>query len=65
MPKLKTHKGLRKRVRVGARGAVKRKLAGGSHLMSTKNAKRRRRIRKGGVIQGVFAKKMRMAIGKA
>ena len=44
MPKQKSHKGLSKRVKVTATGKVKRKRTGGGHLMSGKNAKRRRRI---------------------
>ena len=44
MPKQKTHKGLSKRVKVTASGKVKYKRSCGGHLMSTKNAKRRRRI---------------------
>ena len=44
MPKQKTHKGLRKRVKVTASGKVKHKRPGSGHLMSSKNAKRRHRI---------------------
>ena len=44
MPKQKTHKGLRKRVKVTASGKIKIKRAGAGHLMSGKNAKRRRNI---------------------
>ena len=44
MPKQKTHKGLRKRVKVTATGKVKHKRSGAGHLMSCKNAKRRRGI---------------------
>jgi len=44
MPKQKTHKGLSKRVKVTATGKVKSHRSGGGHLMSSKNAKRRRRI---------------------
>jgi len=44
MPKQKSHKGLSKRVKVTATGKVKRKHTGGGHLMSGKNAKRRRRV---------------------
>ncbi len=47
MPKQKTHKGLRKRVRVTASGKVKFKRSGAGHLMSCKNAKRRRGISSG------------------
>ena len=45
---MKTHKGLAKRVKVTANGKIKIHKAGASHLMSVKNAKRRRRIRKTG-----------------
>jgi len=64
MPKHKTHKGLAKRVKVSARGKIKLHKAGASHLMSVKNAKRRRRIRRpGGVASNVFTRKMREALG--
>ena len=56
MPKEKTHKGLAKRVKVTARGKVKRRRAFGSHIMSGKNAKRRRRIKSSALIKGAFAK---------
>ncbi|MHC4115131.1 MAG: 50S ribosomal protein L35 [Planctomycetota bacterium] len=44
MPKQKTHKGLRKRVKVTASGRVKYRRSGNGHLMGSKNAKRRRHI---------------------
>jgi large subunit ribosomal protein L35 len=44
MPKQKTHKGIAKRVKITATGKVKHKSVGTGHLMSSKNAKRRRRI---------------------
>jgi len=44
MPKQKTHKGLSKRVKITASGKVKRHRSGSGHLMSSKNAKRRRRL---------------------
>ena len=56
MPKEKTHKGLAKRVRVTARGKIKRGKAGGRHLLSVKNAKRRRRIRTATLMVGALAK---------
>ena len=63
MPKQKTHKGLAKRVKLTARGKIKLHKAGASHLMSTKNAKRRRRIRKpGSVNSNAFTRKMREAL---
>ncbi|MBC8482040.1 MAG: 50S ribosomal protein L35 [Planctomycetes bacterium] len=44
MPKQKTHKGLKKRVKVTASGKVKFSKSFSGHLMSSKNAKRRRRL---------------------
>lgn len=42
MPKQKTHKGLRKRIKVTARGKVMRGPAGKSHLMTGTSSKKRR-----------------------
>jgi large subunit ribosomal protein L35 len=46
MPKLKTHKGMKKRFKVSATGKVSHKRAGSSHLNSHKSGKRIRRLRK-------------------
>jgi large subunit ribosomal protein L35 len=46
MPKLKTHKGIKKRFKVSATGKVSHKRCGSSHLMSHKNGKQVRRLRK-------------------
>jgi large subunit ribosomal protein L35 len=46
MPKLKTHKGTKKRFKVSANGKVSHKRCGSSHLMSHKNGKQVRRLRK-------------------
>jgi large subunit ribosomal protein L35 len=59
MPKQKTHKGLAKRFKVTATGKIKHKRAGGSHLMTGKNAKRRRRIGSSAVLSSIFAKKIK------
>jgi len=45
MPKLKTHKGARKRFKVTATGKLLRKKTGRRHLLSHKAAKRKRRLR--------------------
>ena len=64
MPKQKTHKGLTKRVKVTAAGKVKYKRACGGHLMSTKNAKRRRRIAGSSTMTNVMGKKARIMLGE-
>jgi large subunit ribosomal protein L35 len=50
MPKQKSHKGLSKRVKITATGKIKRHRTGGGHLMSGKNAKRRRRISRATIV---------------
>ena len=45
MPKLKTHKGLLKRVRITASGKVKFKRSFNSHLRSHKNGEKIRQLR--------------------
>ena len=64
MPKQKTHKGLSKRVKVTGTGKVKRKRSFGSHLMSGKSAKRRRKIGSSTLITGAAAKTTRAALGE-
>jgi len=46
MPKMKTHKGMKKRFKISATGKVSHKRCGSSHLMSHKSGKRVRRLRK-------------------
>ena len=46
MPKLKTHKGMKKRFKVSATGKVSHKKCGSSHLMSHKSGAQVRRLRK-------------------
>lgn len=64
MPKQKTHKGLSKRVKVTATGKVKHKRTGGGHLMSGKNAKRRRRVRSSSIMKSAAAKTIKIELGK-
>lgn len=56
MPKQKTHKGLSKRVKVTATGKLRRKHTGSGHLMSGKNAKRRRRLSSSTLVTRAMAK---------
>jgi len=64
MPKQKTHKGLAKRVKITATGKVKYKRSGGGHLMSGKNAKRRRRIGKAAIMTNTMARTAKLHLGK-
>jgi large subunit ribosomal protein L35 len=62
MPKQKTHKGTKKRFRVTARGKVKHRSAGTSHLASRRSKKRRRRLRGTTVMAAASAKKIIQAL---
>ena len=62
MPKLKGHRGLRKRIKVTKNGKVKRHKAGNSHLKTSKNAKSRRNLRTAICQETTAAKKMKAAI---
>ena len=64
MPKKKTHKGLKKRVKVTASGKVKAHTSFTGHLMSGKTAKRRRKLRKSIVIADVYANVMKEMLNK-
>ncbi len=64
MPKQKTHKGLKKRVKITASGKVKRGRTGAGHLMSSKNAKRRRRVSGSAMMDSTTTKTTKIALCK-
>ena len=45
MPKMKSHKGARKRFKITGSGKVKRMRAFKSHILTKKSSKRKRRLR--------------------
>jgi len=51
MPKMKSHKGARKRFKITGSGKVKRMKAFKSHILTKKTSKRKRRLRQGTTIQ--------------
>lgn len=46
MPKMKSHKGARKRFSITGSGKVRRLRANKSHILTKKDAKRKRRLRR-------------------
>ena len=50
MPKMKTHRGTAKRVRVTGSGKFKRNHAFKSHILGKKSAKRKRNLRKSAIV---------------
>jgi large subunit ribosomal protein L35 len=62
MPKLKTHRGLAKRVKITARGRVKRARAFHSHLLSSKSPKRKRNLARGTIVYSTQEKTMKSLV---
>jgi large subunit ribosomal protein L35 len=50
MPKLKTKKGLAKRFRITKTGKIKRQRSGRGHLLSKKSRKRKRMLKRAGLV---------------
>jgi len=50
MPKMKTHKGAKKRFSVTASGKVRRLKANKSHILTKKDARRKRRLRRPAIV---------------
>ena len=64
MPKMKTHKGTKKRFRLTATGKAKHRAAGTSHLASHMSQKRKRNLRGTTVVDETEAVRIRSALGK-
>jgi large subunit ribosomal protein L35 len=62
MPKQKTHKGVKKRFRVTAKGKVKHRQAGTSHLAARKTHKRKRLLRGTTTLAEQFTKQIKQVL---
>ena len=62
MPKLKTHKGTAKRIKITSTGKLIRRRSFGSHLMAKKSKSRKRVINTSAQISGKSAKNVRKAL---
>lgn len=58
MPKMKTHKGAKKRFSITGTGKVRRNKANKSHILTKKSAKRKRNLRRPGLIATPGEQKM-------
>lgn len=63
MPKLKTHKGTAKRVKITGSGKITRQRASGGHLLAKKSKSRKRAINSTGAVTGRIAKNIKQALG--
>ncbi len=63
MPKLKTHKGTAKRMKLTGSGKVTRRRAFGTHLLAKKSKSRKRAIKTSATVTGSMAKNVKRALG--
>lgn len=63
MPKLKTHKGTAKRIKVTPTGKVMRGRAGGNHLLQKKSKARKRNTATPATVKGSIAGNLKRALG--
>jgi large subunit ribosomal protein L35 len=62
MPKQKTHKGTKKRFRLTAKGKVRHRQSGTSHLAARMSQKRKRDLRGTGALDELEARRIRKAL---
>lgn len=58
MPKMKTHSGAKKRMRLTGNGLIKRSKQNKNHILTKKSTKRTRNLRKGGYVDKTQEKTM-------
>ena len=63
MPKLKTHKGTAKRIKLTSTRKLTRRRAFGNHMLSKKSKSRKRNINTPATITGGMAKNAKRALG--
>jgi len=59
MPKLKTHRGAKKRFKFTANGKIKRNKANASHILTKKTQKRKRKLRQSTIVVKEEFKRLR------
>ena len=62
MPKIKTNRAAAKRFRVTGSGKIKRNKGFKSHILSSKGKKRKRHLRKAGLVSAVESRNIRQLI---
>lgn len=63
MPKMKTHKGTAKRIKLTSTGKLTRRRAFGNHMLTKKSKGRKRAINTSAQVKGSSAKKVKRALG--
>ncbi len=62
MPKMKTHRGAAKRFKLTGTGKIKKAKAYKSHILEKKSSKRKRNLRKSGLVSAADAQKIKRLI---
>ncbi len=62
MPKMKSHRGSRKTFKLTANGKIKRRKMNRSHILTSKTTKRKRRLRRPGLVSKADSKKIKMLL---
>jgi len=63
MPKLKTHKGTAKRIKITGSGKLVRERAFGNHILAKKSKARKRNIKTAASVNGKIKKNVKKALG--
>jgi len=63
MPKMKTHKGTAKRIKITSTGKLTRRRAFGNHMLAKKSKSRNRAINTTATVTGSTAKNVKRALG--
>jgi large subunit ribosomal protein L35 len=63
MPKLKTHKGTAKRIKLSSKGKLLRERAFGTHFLQKKSGSRKRVIGTSASVTGSIGKNLKRALG--
>lgn len=63
MPKMKTHKGTAKRIKITPTGKIVRQRAFGGHFLAKKSRRRKRVIKSNALVTGKPAKNIKKVIG--
>ena len=63
MPKLKTHKGTAKRVKITGSGKIMRERAFGNHILAKKSKSRKRNMKTAAGVDGKIKKIIKTALG--
>lgn len=63
MPKLKTHKGTAKRIKITGSGKLVRERAFGNHILAKKSKSRKRNMKTPAIVSGKIRKNIKTALG--